>query len=237
MATIPIHPPSAIIVSIVGDAPLVRHGLRSMLVPYRHLVHLRADSLVNFPRDPADISLYDPTRDGTGPSQMERLVADPARGLVVMYSFAPPPWMVADMLDRGCAAFLDKRVPAADMMDSLRSLVSDQGQVHARPSPRASWPGKEHRLSRRESEVIGMIARGLTNEDISVEVHLSINTVKSYIRSAYRKLGLTTRPQAVRWGIEHGLAAVGPQRLARPLGDQAPPGMACAGRPAALTTL
>ena len=56
----------------------------------------------------------------------------------------------------------------------------------------------------REAGVVTLIARGLTNEEIAQEAHISINTLKTYIRSAYRKMGVERRSQAVRWGIEHG---------------------------------
>lgn len=72
--------------------------------------------------------------------------------------------------------------------------------------PRASrGPGGV--LTAREAEVIGHIAGGLSNAGIGEKTYLSVNTVKSYIRSAYRKMGVSSRTQAVLWGIEHGLGS------------------------------
>jgi DNA-binding NarL/FixJ family response regulator len=59
-------------------------------------------------------------------------------------------------------------------------------------------------LSRRESEVLAGICRGLTNAEVAQELYLSVNSVKTYIRSGYRKIGVDRRSQAVRWGIENG---------------------------------
>ncbi|MEJ7704868.1 MAG: LuxR C-terminal-related transcriptional regulator [Geodermatophilaceae bacterium] len=56
----------------------------------------------------------------------------------------------------------------------------------------------------RESEIIALITQGLSNQDIADRAFLSINTIKSYIRSSYRKMNVTTRSQAVLWGIDHG---------------------------------
>ncbi|WP_198150859.1 helix-turn-helix domain-containing protein, partial [Dietzia papillomatosis] len=67
------------------------------------------------------------------------------------------------------------------------------------------WPAKEAGLSPREAEVIGLIVQGLSNKDIAAQCYLSTNSVKTFIRSAYRKMGVSTRAQAVAWGIEHGL--------------------------------
>ena len=63
------------------------------------------------------------------------------------------------------------------------------------------------RLTRRETEVLSYIAAGLSNVDIAAELFLSVNSVKSHIRSAYRKIGVNRRVEAVRWAIKHGLEA------------------------------
>lgn len=59
-------------------------------------------------------------------------------------------------------------------------------------------------LTAREIEVLDKISAGLSNADIAAELFLSINSIKTYIRSAYRKIDVVTRPQAVIWGIQHG---------------------------------
>ena len=59
-------------------------------------------------------------------------------------------------------------------------------------------------LTEREAEIIALIARGLSNQEIADLAYLSINSVKTYIRTAYRKMGVTRRSQAVRWALEHG---------------------------------
>ncbi len=74
----------------------------------------------------------------------------------------------------------------------------------------ADWPGKSKGLSAREAEVIGLITQGLSNDEIAQRIYVSINSVKTHIRSAYRTMGVTTRSQAVLWGVENGMA---PQRL------------------------
>lgn len=60
-------------------------------------------------------------------------------------------------------------------------------------------------LSEREQAVVSRIARGHSNEDIGRELYLSVNTIKSYIRSAYRRMDVETRTQAVVWAFDHGL--------------------------------
>ena len=61
------------------------------------------------------------------------------------------------------------------------------------------------KLTGREVEVLTLICRGLSNAEIARSLFLSPNSVKSYIRTAYRKMGVASRSQAVVWGLEHGL--------------------------------
>lgn len=65
-------------------------------------------------------------------------------------------------------------------------------------------------LTQREHEMIVLIAQGLSNQEIVDRTYLSINSVKTYIRSAYRKLGVTGRTQAVVWAFRNGLGDLSP---------------------------
>ena len=51
---------------------------------------------------------------------------------------------------------------------------------------------------------MALITQGLTNQQIADRAYLSINSVKTYIRAAYRKTGVERRSQAVLWGVAHG---------------------------------
>ena len=67
--------------------------------------------------------------------------------------------------------------------------------------------GQDVGLSRRESEVLQLVLQGLSNQEIAEAIVLSINSVKSYIRSAYRKIEVHSRSQAVIWGMNNGFAS------------------------------
>ncbi|MGA8256113.1 MAG: response regulator transcription factor [Nocardioides sp.] len=60
-------------------------------------------------------------------------------------------------------------------------------------------------LTPRETEVLQLVAAGYSNAQICNQLYLSINSVKTYIRSAYRKIGVETRAQAILWSIRYGL--------------------------------
>lgn len=67
---------------------------------------------------------------------------------------------------------------------------------------RSTWQAQG--LTRRESQVLALIGQGLSNREIAAMLFVTGNTVKSYIRNAYQKIGVVRRAQAVRWAIEHG---------------------------------
>lgn len=60
-------------------------------------------------------------------------------------------------------------------------------------------------LSPRERDVLSLIGDGLSNAEISERLFLTVNTVKTHIKSAYRKIGVDRRSQAVIWAYTHGL--------------------------------
>ncbi len=69
----------------------------------------------------------------------------------------------------------------------------------------------EAALTRREVEILGDIVKGFSNVEITQRRSLSTNSVKSYIRSAYRKIGVTSRSQAVSCGLHHGFEGRDPE--------------------------
>ena len=69
-----------------------------------------------------------------------------------------------------------------------------------------NWPGRTEGLTDREAEILALITQGKSNAEVAALTYLSPNTVKSYIRTVYRKIDAGSRTQAVLWGIEHGFA-------------------------------
>ena len=70
-----------------------------------------------------------------------------------------------------------------------------------RPVERSTW--ERVGLSRRDAQVLRLIGEGRPNQDIAAAIFVTVNTVKSYIRTACRKIGVTARAQAVRCALVH----------------------------------
>lgn len=97
----------------------------------------------------------------------------------------------------GCAAVVPVSVTAEDLIGVLESVAGE---------PLAAQEAPPTGLTKRETEIVEFIARGLSNSEIASELFLSVNSVKTYIRTAYRKMGVTTRSQAVLWAVQAGLS-------------------------------
>jgi DNA-binding NarL/FixJ family response regulator len=210
-------------VALMNDYEVVVGGLQKMLAPYADRVRVvELDSLLPV-HSAVDVLLYDAfgRERVTGPVEE---VINETDAKVVIYTWHLDPELVEEALGKGAAACLSKTLDAVDLVAALEKVhhgavvVSDGDPAAARKAEitQGDWPGRDHGLSARESEVLSLIAQGLSNQEIAARAFLSINSVKTYIRSAYRKIGVERRTQAVLWATQHGFV---PTRSRVILGD------------------
>ena len=128
---------------------------------------------------------------------------------------------VYDALRAGASGFLLKHAPAADLLHAVRVVAAGDALlapavtrrliadfVAARPAT----PARRERLqvlTERETEVLGLVARGLSNTEIADSLVLAEQTVKTHVSRVLTKLGLRDRAQAVVLAYETGLAVPG----------------------------
>jgi DNA-binding CsgD family transcriptional regulator len=97
-----------------------------------------------------------------------------------------------------------------DVDDLVLAVESVHGGVGSDlEAPAREWLAQAEGLSVREAGILELVAQGLTNAEIAERLYLSINTVKTYIRTAYRKMGVDRRSQAVGWAMDRGFASSG----------------------------
>ena len=198
-------------VALVNDHEVVVRGLRAMLEPYAdRLQVVELDSRTEV-LTPVDIALYDTfSMDGSEQPVLEDLLASPRVGVVAIYTWNLDRQQVRAARARGVRSLISKALDASHLASALERVgrgesVIDPPVDDDEDPVAGSWPGRECGLTAREAEVVSLIVQGLSNAEIAERTYLSINSVKSYIRTAYRTMGVTTRSRAVRWGIDHGL--------------------------------
>src|SRR5690348_3585930 len=199
----------AIRLAIVNDYEVVVHGLAAMLRSYSDRVEVVEVDANTHPKAEVDIALFDTfAQSFRDRERIARLVSDPRIGKVVVYTWGADDPSVGATRVPGISAYVSKRLAASELVDTLERIhAGDPVKLHDSghgPLVGGDWPGREEGLTARESEVLSLITQGYSNNDIVETTMLSINSIKSYIRSAYRKIGVTSRSRAILWGIDHG---------------------------------
>lgn len=125
---------------------------------------------------------------------------------VVMFSGIDDPALVRAALERGAAAFVLKHVEPRDLAAAVRQVVN--GAIF-RPLDLLGSIKQEARevvgLSKRELSILEALQSGGSNHDIAKELFLAEQTVKFHLTNIYRKLGVSTRTEAVRHAYANGL--------------------------------
>ena len=170
----------------VEAPPLIDAGVRSLLGPHSD----RISVLEPCSAQRAEVTLFDPVHRPEA-ADAARAAALPLVALLPR----PDPEVSALALRLGAARVIFLDIDAGELVATIEE---------ARTGAFQTTIPHLHFLSARESDVLAGICRGQTNEEIAADLHLSINSVKTYIRSTYAKIDVDRRARAVRWGIEHG---------------------------------
>ena len=197
-------------VAIVNDYELVVAGVAALLAPYGdRITVVELDSKLPV-RSDVDVVLYDTFGQAQGPLlDLDALVAD-GSAKVVIFSWNLQPDLVETSLAMGASGYVSKGVPAETLVAAIEDvhagkLVLPEAESAPVVEDETSYPGRDTGLTGREAEIVALITQGLSNQEIADRSYLSINSVKTYIRTAYAKMGVTRRSQAVLWGIQHGM--------------------------------
>jgi DNA-binding NarL/FixJ family response regulator len=109
----------------------------------------------------------------------------------------------------GAALLADQLARARDGELVIDPTIATRIATQVARGDSPSWPGAELGLSRREGEVLQLLVGGRSNRQIADEMVLGAETVKTHLRSVYRKMGVSNRAQAVASAIRQGLGTRG----------------------------
>ena len=197
--------PRPVRVTLAHECELVTRGVSDMLAGYRTRVAVVAPYPDGAPALDVDITLHDSFA-GLSTGSVSRARTPTAYGgALVTYTWNARPGLVERALANGSRGCLAKSLPAPALVAALEAV--HRGEVVVECGLRGRRTGREPAetpLTPREADVVSLITQGFDNFSIARETSLSINSVKTYIRAAYQKMGVSSRSQAVLWGVRHG---------------------------------
>jgi DNA-binding NarL/FixJ family response regulator len=190
---------------LVEECELVRTGLSQMLAAHDDRVRVLPSTAPH--EEPADIALVDPfTRRSDDADAPATVIRPPGTSRVAVYTWEVRDGFVERAMLGGADGYLSKELPAHELVAALEKVYAGERIVALDLAPEPHSP-RALGLTPRESHVVALIAAGAPNKEIAARLGLSMNTVKSHIRTAYRAMGVTSRTQAVLWAVEHGITA------------------------------
>jgi DNA-binding NarL/FixJ family response regulator len=210
-------------VLVADDQAVMRYGLRLVLEgePDLEVAGEAADgeaAVAAVERLHPDVVLMDirmPRLDGI--AAVRRIVAAGSATRALMLTTFDLDEYVFDALRAGASGFLLKDAPPEDLVAAIRLVAAGAAllaqsvtrrviEEFARHPAPAGGGAAHETLTARELEVLRLVARGMTNDEIATALFLSRTTVKTHVARVLAKLGLRDRVQAVVHAYEHGLA-------------------------------
>jgi DNA-binding NarL/FixJ family response regulator len=217
-------------VLIVDDQPLMRTGFRMILdaEPDLEVVGEAADgeeAVRLAGRVRADVVLMDVRMPGMDGIEATRRLAgdgvqDPVR-VLILTTFDLDEYVLS-ALRAGASGFLLKDVPPEDLVEAIKVVAAGDALLApsvtrrlldrfaaSLPDPAAARPAALDTLTARELEVLGLVARGMSNAEIAEHLVVSETTVKTHVGRLLAKLNLRDRVQAVVLAYETGIVRPG----------------------------
>lgn len=211
---------SGIKLMIVDDHSMIREGLIAMLNPYKDIDIIGScsdafEALELISNTVPDVILMDiKMAKMNGIEATREIKAKVPEIKIIMLTIFEEAESVRLSLQAGAIGYILKQVSQEKLVESIRraynsetvidpsllnQLVTDYARLAKGYSIQSKNPTTEENkeLTPREDEVLKYLSQGLTNKEISAQTHLAVDTVKTHLRSIYRKLGVINRSQAI----------------------------------------
>lgn len=200
-------------VLLVDDHAMVRVGLRSLISATPDLSVVGEAStgeaaVAAVAEHAPSVVLMDLSMPGVDGVEATRRIhaAHPDVKVVVLTSFSDRE-RVADALEAGAVGYLLKDCEPGDLLSAVRSAAAGHAPIDPRVArvllPRPTTGRPEDTMSRREVEVLRLVAQGLANKQIGRALGISERTVKAHLGRVFRQIGVADRTSAALWARDH----------------------------------
>lgn len=205
----------AITVLLADDHLMTRQGLRSILekAPDIQIVGEAQDGdeiqkQVSSLRP--QILLLDLVMPNLSPAELEKWVWEnyPDTATLVLTAHDRDAYL-SSMMEAGAAGYLDRKLRAGQLVSAIRraargEFLFDKEQIARARRWREEVLARWESLSEREREVLQSLTEGAENKKIAGKLEISVDTVEKHLKNIYRKLGVSSRTEAVVWWLEKG---------------------------------
>ncbi|MCZ7415252.1 MULTISPECIES: response regulator [unclassified Streptomyces] len=206
--------PAPVRLLLADDHPVVRAGLRAVLETEPGLVvaaeaATAEEAVERAALGDVDVVVMDLQFKGgmNGAQATAAITALPDAPRVLIVTTYATDADTLPAIEAGATGYLLKDAPPEELAAAVRTAAAGRttlaSSVADRLLHRLRTPGTT--LTRRETEVLALVAEGLSNQAISARLHLTEGTVKSHLARVYAKLGVTSRTAAVATATDLGL--------------------------------
>jgi DNA-binding NarL/FixJ family response regulator len=207
-------------VLLVDDHELVRQGIAAMLTGSPDLkvvgeAKTGREALEVARRELPDVVLMDvrmPDMDGL--EATKRIKEERPRTAVIMLTMHDNPSYLRDAVRAGAAGYLLKDVSKDELIDAVKQVATGGAFIESqmlkgmlsemKPTSRGESPAAKN-LTKREREILALVAEGMSNREIAEKLVLSPETVKSHVAAILEKLNVSDRTQAAIYAVRNGL--------------------------------
>lgn len=192
-------------VALVNDYEVVLRGMHSMLAPFDDRIEIVEHQVGGTPDIRADVALFDTfagRRDAL--DRARQMSEDGLVRHIVLYTWDAAPQFLDIARSIGVSAVILKSVSGELLVEQLERVARGERLGWA-DSARPNGRGTGEALSLREQEVLALLALGLSNPEIAEELFLSVDTVKTYVRRVFAKLGVNNRTNAALLAAKYDL--------------------------------
>jgi DNA-binding NarL/FixJ family response regulator len=205
-------------VVLVDDHALVRAGVRSEIGDQVNIVGEAADAptavevIVETQPDVVLLDVHMPG--GGGPSVINGVVAAGIETKFLALSVSDAAEDVIAVIRAGARGYVTKAISGADLIDSIERIAAGDAVfspklagfvLDAFASAPTEINGELDQLTKREQEVLRLLARGYTYKELARRLEISIKTVETHASSVLRKLQLSSRHELTRWATSHDI--------------------------------
>lgn len=126
---------------------------------------------------------------------------------VIIVTAADDPYVVRSAFAAGAHGFVCKGSPTENVAIAISMVCAGRRFVDPMLAHSLVFEGDEEHLSAREHDVLAMLAEGLQNKEIAARLSVSVETVKTHVTTILRKLGATSRTEAVAMAFRRSMLA------------------------------